>query len=228
MSDSNFWKKLSEKFRELPKGTLILQAEKYYVVGQTEEPKWRLIGEIGRKAEFETLAKRGAIRVSLRPTPDLLDLWIETIFRQVPYDQDQTFFGTTNSPGTGGNTVFRHIHDLSRRSADCCKIMESAAIQREFDGSLIEKQPRLPVAPDPPPPPTLGEQIQNLRLECNWTIEVLARKTGFDEKTVKRHLSGSAMPRLGNLAIYQQAFSKALNRQILIEKTPPKRPLNVR
>ena len=194
------------------------------MVGQTEEAKWRLIGNIERKAEFEALARRGASRFSIQPTPDLLDVWIETIFRKIPDAEDHHSFGTITSAGTSVNTVGHRIHNLSRRSLACCKIMESEAIQREFDGSPIEKHHPRPIASDPPAPPTLAEQIQNLRLECNWTIEVLARKTGFDEKTVKRHLSGSALPRLGNLAIYQQAFSKALSRQILIEKTPPKRP----
>jgi len=74
------------------------------------------------------------------------------------------------------------------------------------------------------PSETIAAQLQRLRLECNWTIEKLAAKTGFDEKTVKRHLSGRVSPRLGNLTIYQQAFSKALKREVVIEKMPPKCP----
>jgi hypothetical protein len=82
--------------------------------------------------------------------------------------------------------------------------------------------------PEPVPPSipseTIAAQLQRLRMECNWTIDKLAAKTGFDEKTVKRHLSGRVSPRLGNLTIYQQAFSKALKRDVVIEKMPPKRP----
>ena len=81
-----------------------------------------------------------------------------------------------------------------------------------------------PVTPPIPPGETIAAQLQRLRLECNWTIEKLAAKTGFDETTVKRHLSGRVIPRLGNLTTYQQAFSKALKHEVVIEKTPPKRP----
>jgi hypothetical protein len=80
-------------------------------------------------------------------------------------------------------------------------------------------------APAAPPEETIAAQLQRLRLECKWTIEKLAAKTGFDETTVKRHLSGRASPRLGNLTLYERAFAKALKREVVINKTPPKRPL---
>lgn len=84
-----------------------------------------------------------------------------------------------------------------------------------------------PVQPSTPSE-TIAAQLQRLRIECNWTIEKLAEKTRFDEKTVKRHLSGRANPRLGNVAKYKIAFSKELKREVVIAKTPPKRPPNVR
>ena len=95
----------------------------------------------------------------------------------------------------------------------------------EPDTKLSDQPEPIPV-PVSPPVETIAAQLQRLRMECNWTIEKLAAKTGFDEKTVKRHLSGRVSPRLGNLTIYQQAFSKALKREVVIEKMPPKRPLN--
>jgi hypothetical protein len=75
-------------------------------------------------------------------------------------------------------------------------------------------------------PETIAVQIQRLRLECKWTIEKLAGRTGLDEKTVKRHLSGRVIPHLRNLTVYDRTFSKALKRGIVISQMPPKRPPN--
>jgi len=135
MSDSVFWKKLADKFRKLPQKILILQAEKEYTVGQTEDAKWRLMGAIGRKAEFEALARRGASRFSNQPT-DLLDVWIEKVSQNVPDGRDQNFFGTSKSGGIERNTVSRTLRNLSQRSADYCMIMEAAAVQAEFDKAI--------------------------------------------------------------------------------------------
>jgi len=94
----------------------------------------------------------------------------------------------------------------------------------QFAGSETSPKPAIVSASDNKE--TVAAQLQMLRTECNWTIEKLAAKTGFDEKTVKRHLSGRASPRLGNLTVYERAFSKALKRDIVIKKMPPKRPPN--
>jgi hypothetical protein len=222
MSDSIFWKKLADKFGKLPQKTLVLQAEKHYMVGQTEDAKWRLMGKIERKAEFEALARRGASRFSTQPTPDLLEVWIEKIFQTVPDDQDHSSFGTIKSQGTGTNTVGHHIHDLSRRSIAYCKIMEAEAIQKEFDDSMTQEPhplPRTTVTPAQETP-SIASQIQRLRLECKWSIETLAAKTGFDDRTVRRHLSGETKPHLRNIGTYEQAFSKALKREVVIDNMP--------
>jgi hypothetical protein len=65
---------------------------------------------------------------------------------------------------------------------------------------------------------TIASQISQLRLECRWTEEKLAEKTGLDVRTVRRHLSGEAVPRLNNLAIYETAFSKELKRKVLVKR----------
>jgi hypothetical protein len=120
-------------------------------------------------------------------------------------------------------------------------------IRFEISGLLSSSRPRIelvPTATEEPPPPTTPEeittdkplpdsppaqetiatQIQTLRLECKWTIEKLASKTGMDEKTVKRHLSGRSNPQMRKLLAYQNAFSKALKREVVINQMPPKRP----
>jgi len=101
----------------------------------------------------------------------------------------------------------------------------------EFIPTLRKEEPSAPPeqkpAPSEPhptsvpaPTETVAAQIQRLRLECKWSIEQLAAKTGFDERTIRRHLSGKTTPHLRNIGIYEQAFSKAMKREIVINKMP--------
>jgi hypothetical protein len=104
-------------------------------------------------------------------------------------------------------------------------------IQHEVS-SLLPYYPAITLIPSAPgpgttdPPPassvsqetTIASQIHQLRQECRWTMEKLAEKTGLDVRTVRRHLSGDAEPRLNNLAIYETAFNKELKRKVLIKR----------
>jgi hypothetical protein len=233
MSDSAFWQKLAEKFRALPKEYVAaIRAEKEAILGQIETTPWILGGKVGPKAEFGALAVRGAKRFSRTPTPNLLDSWLEAIHRNVPDASDRNFTGAhiDNAKNERVSTASFTMYNLPKRSATYCSMMESAAVQAEFDSAVaphftLETKP-ITTETLEVPYPTIEEQIQTLRDECKWTIEILASKTGFDEKTVKRHLSGRAMPHLRNLSVYQRVFSKALKREVVIKKTPPKRPPN--
>jgi hypothetical protein len=223
MPDSTFWKKLAEKFRALPIEYKYLRAEKTIFSNEIQNAKWRLIGNIAHMADFETLARRGASRMAKNPNPDLLDLWIEKISKEVPDTHDGTTYGETTSKGTViQSSVTYTLHLLPHRSVTYCKAMESRAIQKEFDSSLTKDRepPPTPAAPPSQQIPALASQIQRLRLECKWSIEVLAAKTGFDNRTVGRHLSGETKPHLRNIGTYEQAFSKALKREVVINNLP--------
>jgi len=324
MADSEFWRKLAEEFRSLPDVCKYLRADRQQIIGQ-REPQWTLVGTVGAKVNFQTLAMQGATELQSSSSTPLLTVWLEALTKQEGADfRHETIATELNSDGSPRlQRATTSLFALPQTSANLCKSLESDALQVEaeekrrndprnwsalrqqfeaFKGikkiitgphetiteafvresiarqhgikpdevtwkqiqfevsGLLREYPAITYLPSRPvtslsePPPdapsaskteqnetakivpesltaqveTIAKQIQKLRLECNWTIEKLAAKTGFDEKTVKRHLSGRMMPRLGNLTVYEQAFSKALNRQVVIEKTPPKRPLNAR
>lgn len=67
---------------------------------------------------------------------------------------------------------------------------------------------------------TLPAQIHRLREECRWSVETLAGAVDLDLRTVTRHLSGKTKPHLRNISAYERAFSKALNRRVVIKKMP--------
>jgi ribosome-binding protein aMBF1 (putative translation factor) len=139
------------------------------------------------------------------------------------------------------------IDRVFQSSYTLCRKFESEALQVEFEKqrqrddpknwtavSETNPSPSSPLEPFPPPPDTqsesepipnsfketVGDQIQRLRRECNWTIERLAEKVGLDESTVKRHLAGKQTAHLSTISLYQQAFSKALKKDVFISKTP--------
>lgn len=71
-----------------------------------------------------------------------------------------------------------------------------------------------------PPEETIAAQLQRLRLECNWSAEKLSEAVDFDLRTVTRHLAGRTIPHLRNISAYERVFSKALKRQVVINKMP--------
>ena len=78
-------------------------------------------------------------------------------------------------------------------------------------------------APDPPRPESVAEQLERLREESRLTVEKLAGLVKIEPRSVYRHLSGKASPRVGHIGAYERAFSKLLQRKIVISKTSPKR-----
>jgi len=74
---------------------------------------------------------------------------------------------------------------------------------------------------------TLGEQLEELRVECDEiSIEQLADKVGIDPTNVSRHLSGKSKPNPKSRIAYGRVFSKLLTEHIVISKTQVKRSKN--
>lgn len=67
---------------------------------------------------------------------------------------------------------------------------------------------------------SVGEQIRALRREARFSEEKLAELIHQDKRTVQRHIRGDLKPRLSTIALYEEAFSKALRKTVKIE-TPP-------
>jgi hypothetical protein len=62
----------------------------------------------------------------------------------------------------------------------------------------------------------LGENIDSLRLECGWSFDLLAEKTGLNKQLILGHVNEGKGCYPGTLKKYADAFSKALNRIITV------------
>lgn len=68
------------------------------------------------------------------------------------------------------------------------------------------------------PPRSIGEQIRQYRKDCRWTQDDLAEKTGIDKKTIVSHeLDRTKKMRYKTRGEYEQAFTKKLNRSIILK-----------
>ena len=66
-----------------------------------------------------------------------------------------------------------------------------------------------------------AQNIQKLSMECGWSLRMLAKKTGLDEKQVRSHLNGKTAPRPQTLKVYADAFAKALQRSVTVLDLEP-------
>jgi len=67
-------------------------------------------------------------------------------------------------------------------------------------------------------PRSVAEQIDALRIESDFTIERLAALVNLEPRTVQRHIAGETTPNARLIFRYENAFSKALKRQVVISK----------
>ena len=61
---------------------------------------------------------------------------------------------------------------------------------------------------------TTGSKIKRLRVECGWSQNVLATKTGLDKKQIQRHENDRVKPTPATMKVYADAFAKDLKRPI--------------
>jgi len=71
---------------------------------------------------------------------------------------------------------------------------------------------------------SIGVQLNRLRQESRLTLEQLAEEVKLDRRNVSRHLSDFSVPHLKNLGAYERVLSKHLERKVVIDRTPLKRP----
>jgi hypothetical protein len=92
---------------------------------------------------------------------------------------------------------------------------------------LIKNEPQVSkMAPDPnhvreltAEQKTIGRQLEDLRLRCGWTAEILAERVGLTPRSVYRHLGDHDIPSKLNVAKYQRVFAEKLEIEVVIERT---------
>ena len=219
MEDSAFWQDFAVQFDGLP---CDLKADWQYTIGSGEVGHWRLGGDRTQRIQFEALARRAAIRLRIRRSPDLLIAWLEAI-RENGVDFDLAPFFPTEMNDDGSKGATYSIGSISRicdASANLCRMLESAALQAEFEENYRGEPPSTPALPSHPSGETVAAQINRLREECQLTVDDLAEKMSLDVRSVRRHLTGDTVPYDRHVWAYQRLFSKLLNREVVISKTP--------
>jgi len=67
---------------------------------------------------------------------------------------------------------------------------------------------------------SLGQQVRRLRLDCGWSIDVLADKVGVNRSTVIRHENNKLLPSDLNRRKYEAVFKEQLGRSIALTDSP--------
>jgi ribosome-binding protein aMBF1 (putative translation factor) len=219
MNDSDFWRDLAAEFLSIADSTAVLSADWFR---EDTQSTWTVRGPLIFQAKFGALARRGAMRLSRRERPDLLEAWLEalrlngdgfrvlgTAFQISGNEKELTI---ASNAGT--------LRNLIEVSASFCKKLESLALQAEYEGRQQSERPAPPLAPVAPKPETIGEQIRRLREESHLSTEELAEKAELDTRTVQRHEAGHMKPQPRRIRTYERTFSKLLKREVVIFKTP--------
>src|SRR5438445_3584904 len=177
MADSAFGRDLAVQFQALHDSHGALLYDWRDIAGSSGVV-WKFTGSASGsiRRHFETLAIRGASERAKVGNPDLLIVWLEAL-RHEGYGLQS---GETGS-----------IYNVCEASANFCRILESRALQTEFEEKRCDNPKPAPASP---PEETIAAQLQTLRDECRWTIEDLADATGISTRQVARHLSGEFNP----------------------------------
>ena len=146
MAHSDLWRDLAVQFLALapsPHGDI--RASWQYTVGSGIVGNWMLGGGGSTlRIQVEALARRAAIGLPHKRSPDLLVAWLEAIREDGRGFELSNFFPTElHDDGSKGVTyMLGSINRVCEASANFCRILESRALQAEFE----EKQ-RAQVAP---------------------------------------------------------------------------------
>jgi hypothetical protein len=89
------------------------------------------------------------------------------------------------------------------------RIRQHAAIS--FRSTAARSHQKVPKA-------TLGRNIEQLRKECGWTVEMLAERVYLEKTSVLDHINKGVRPRPQNLKNYADVFGKALNRRVSVSE----------
>jgi hypothetical protein len=118
---------------------------------------------------------------------------------------------------------------LYERFAVFSETLKRTAKKHPADSSTRENVPikaltEIPTTPTPDPvnERSIGQQIDDLRLKCEWSAEQLAEAIKIAPRSVYRHLSDTDTPSKLNLAKYSKIFSQALHIEVVITKTSAK------
>jgi hypothetical protein len=137
MADSKSWRQFAAEFVALLHNSHgDLRATWQYTVGSGIVGNWRFGGGTRTlQIQVEALARRAAIGLPNKRSPDLLIAWLEAIREDGHgFYMSDSFPTEINDDGSRGATYcLGSITGVCEASANFCRVLESLALQAEFE-----------------------------------------------------------------------------------------------
>jgi hypothetical protein len=136
MSDSDSWRDLAAQFLALARPQGDIHARWQYTVGSGVVGNWTLGGDCTLQIQFEALARRAAVGLPNKHSYDLLIAWLEAIREdRRGFEMLNSFPTEINDDGSRGATYcLGSIRGVCEASVNFCRVLESLALQAEFEG----------------------------------------------------------------------------------------------
>jgi hypothetical protein len=131
MADSTFWRSIADQFRALPIGFKMLRADRTSIVGSDRIGQWNLVGMTSHSVQFEAIARHAAFELPNPVCFDLLTAWLEALIKQGLASFNSEVISASKNPDE--MQVTGSLYNLPELSANYCQMLESAALQNEFD-----------------------------------------------------------------------------------------------
>jgi hypothetical protein len=227
MDEPKAWRDLAERLTQLR------NADQDKIYANWSSSPWNDSGDhwflsgIGDRSISQQLlwtVERAAILMGHHGSPAALFFWLDSLKQDSP-----RFIGGGTIETVVKGAVVEHsetgcIPALCLASAEYCYKLETQAIAKERGKWLpVEDTASHPPVHAPSVAISIGDQLEELRQDCNWSIEELAEAVKLDPTNVSRHLSGTSIPRPKNLRKYNSVFSKHLKRKVDIRRNAAKR-----
>src|ERR1022692_4046879 len=210
MDEPKAWRDLAERFTQLHAGGPDRLTASWRSSAWNDSGDHWLISGVDDQSFYKLFmwaVERAAVLLGHTANP--LFFWLDLLKQESPRysggGTSETIVGDQVSKAETGT-----ISTLCLASAEYCYRLETQAIAKDRNkwGTVVG---------------SIGEQLEQLRQECNWSIEKLAEAVKIDPTNVSRHLSNKSVPYPRNLAKYIHVLSKELKRHIVISKTQPRR-----
>jgi hypothetical protein len=195
MPTSDFWRDLAVQFRALPDPYGMLRASGHYIIGSGVAWGWELTGgaSASLRTQFAALARRGAFQIENADANDLLTAWLEALrLERCNFEFGEHLIeGSTDS---GTHHMLGSINRVCEASANFCQILESRALQTEFDEKHAPADNVATPVSVEAPPKRLGATINCPRaarkmeayLETNGIgLTAFANQVGTTDRTLR-------------------------------------------
>lgn len=226
MADPSPWRELAEHFAKIrleDQDQLVASCTTLASAWSANGERWYL-GGINRPRVhtlFRWGAERGAVLLGEPPGPATLEYWLDRLRLYSPHYQ----------PSDKEKYEIGFIRRVCLASQEYCFKLDTEYIaERRSDELQQAVLAALVASPDratspshgsrrnSTPAETIAQQIERLRVECDWKLEVLAEMADISVRTAQRHVSGVTKPSARLLARYERIFSKQLKIKVVIEK----------